>query len=136
VIAPGPLATTHPPGLIDRLYLSRSHHARAGTFQTLAGFSRPSAFNFVRQRQSAAGKRNTYVFIRRGMGSLQRLPVPIMLKADVPSASSLTKLIFHRYGTPYFISQVWVTGNIRTRAPAKPSRETRFPGSPSQRKLK
>ena len=43
--------------------------------------------------------------------------------AEAVTAPSKSKLVFHRYGNRYFLSQIWIEGNIRGRELARPTAE-------------
>jgi hypothetical protein len=55
----------------------------------------------------------TMLLIRRADGSVAKI-VPT-LGAQANGLQSQSKLIFHRYGNRYFLSQVWVEGYARGR---------------------
>jgi hypothetical protein len=59
--------------------------------------------------------------IKRADGSAQIYVPSLVAEARAPQTES--KLIFHRYGNSYFLSQIWVAGEIRGQRLPKSEKE-------------
>jgi hypothetical protein len=57
------------------------------------------------------GTSNSALAIESRDRTLLKMVLPIVCESSAPQAK--TKLVFHRYGDQYFLSQVWTAGNTR-----------------------
>ena len=78
----------------------------------------PAGAYDIRRADSAGG--NMLILQARDGGSSMIIPTNA---AETLKPADKTKLVFHKYGTQYFLSEIWVEGNQRGNSLPKSSHE-------------